>query len=181
MGPIFSSRRVRLALALIMLDVVVMGCLVFPVFPVSSSAVMFELKSHTLKGEKFVYRWFKMEGGDKVRVDFWCDKDVDTYIFSESQFTSFATDGTLDSMASMNLMDKGKLVTGISSPGTYFFVVDNPHEEPAEVVFAQATGSLTERITLAQSLKEYWFGDMLNDIVPFSRMVRDEAGVGSFA
>jgi len=181
MGPMFSSRRVKLALALIMLDVVVMGCLVFPIISVSSSAVMFELKGHTLKGNVFVYRWFKMEGGDKVRVDFWCDKDVDTYLFSESQFTSFATHGPLESMASMNLMDKGKPSSSISSPGTYFFVVDNPHDEPAEVVFAQATGSLTERITLAQSLKEYWFGDMLNDIVPFSRMVRDKAGEGSFA
>ncbi len=181
MDSMFSSRRVKLALALIMLDVVVMGALVFPIVPVNSSAIMFELKGHTLKGNKFVYRWFKMVGGDKVRIDFWCDKDVDTYLFSESQFTSFATDGTLDSMASMNMMGKGKLSSSISSPGTYFFVVDNPSDEPTEVVFVQATGSLTERITLAQSLREYWFGSMLNDIVPFSRMVRDKAGVGSFA
>ncbi len=181
MGQMFSSRRVKLALALIMLDVVVMGCLVYPVVPVSSSAVMFELKGYTVDDNEFVYRWFKMDRGNKVHVDFWCDKDVDTYLFSEKQFTDFATEGTLDSMASLNLMDKGKLESGIPSSGTYFFVVDNPHDEPAKVVFVQGTGSITERITLAQSLKEYWFGSMLNDLVPFSRMVRDKAGEGSFA
>ncbi len=153
MGQMLFSRKVKLALALIMLDVVVMGCLVFPVVPVSSSDVMFELKGYTVEDNEFVYRWFKMDGGNKVHVDFWRNKDVDTYLFSEEQFTDFANDGTLDSMVSLNLMDKGKLDCEIPTSGTYFFVVDNPHDEPAECVFIQGTCSVTVRIT--QSLREY--------------------------
>ena len=181
MGPMFSSRKVKLAIALILLDVVVMGSIFVPVIPVRSSRVIFEMKGHDVDDNDFEYRWFKMDGGNKVHVDFWCDKDVDTYLFSEKKFTDFATTGTLDSMASLNLMDKGKLDSKIPSSGTYFFVVDNPHDEPAEVVFVQGTGSVTERITLAQSLREYVFGSMLDDLIPFLRMVRDKPGKGSFA
>jgi hypothetical protein len=78
-------------------------------------------------------------------------------------------------MVSLNLMDKGKLDCEIPTSGTYFFVVDNPHDEPTDCVFIQGTWSVTVRIILPQSLREYWFGSMLNDIVPFSRMVRDKA------
>ena len=48
MGLKFSSKKVKLSIALIMLDIVVMGCLFFPVVPVSTSAVMFELKGHNV-------------------------------------------------------------------------------------------------------------------------------------
>jgi hypothetical protein len=158
-----------------------MGAMTIPVVPVKSSQIMFEMKEHPVNGNEITYRWFRLEAGNKIHVGFWCNRSVQTYIFTEDQFEDYATNGNEESLKSIGLVETGKMEKTVKASGLYFFVVHNPGDDPAEVIFVQGTGSTTVRVTVAEKIREYWFESALNDLLPFSRMIRKEPGVGSFA
>lgn len=84
MGRLFTSPRTRLFLAIIMVDLIIILDTAFPVIPVSSSEVMFVLQDHSLENRTYVYRWFKLEAGNKIHIDFTTNHEVNAHPFTKT-------------------------------------------------------------------------------------------------
>ena len=179
MGRYRPSRVIKLFLAVIMVDLIVIGSIVLPVVPVSSSEVMFVLRDHRLDNGTYVYRWFDLEEGENIRVDFTSQREVNAYIFTKNQFTNYSNVEDGPSLDSSMMVEAGKLETKVKSSGTYFFVVHNPSGHSTELIYSKGTGSTVERVTLAQVIKGYWPTSEETGSLPYFKSVRDNPGIGS--
>ena len=120
MGLSRASPVTKLFLAVIMVDLIIIGSIVLPVVPVSSSEVMFVLRDHTLENGTYVYRWFDLEEGNSVRIDFTSKLEVNAYLFTKNQFTNYSNVEYGPSLDSSIMVEAGKLEKKVKSSGTYF-------------------------------------------------------------
>ena len=180
MGTRFSSPVTRNFLCLILVDLMVISACIFPVVPVNSSEVLFELKDCDVKTGEFVYRWFDIGKGQEVQIDYWCDGDVEAYLLTRSQFTGYTPDTETESLKTLHMTPTGRISMEFDEPGVYFFMIKNPGEEDINIIFSQCTGSTIERVTIMQKVKEYCYrSGVIHD--PSMSMIREKPGVGSFA
>lgn len=177
MGRNFTSKTTRLFLCLIVVDLVVISAMVFPVVPVYSKTVMFEINNQPLDAHEIDYQWFDLAPGDSVRIEVLCDEDIDAYLFNEDQFVEYADGLSVSHIDKIGFKESG-LLTGMAlTEGTYFFVVSNPNDDPVQVLYTKGIGTVSERITLAQIIRNR-FGTTIR-YEP--EIVRSKPGVGSNA
>ena len=179
MGRLFTSPRTRLFLAIIMVDLIIILGTAFPVIPVSSSEVMFVLRDYDLENRTYVYRWFELEDGNKIHIDFTTDREVNAYLFTKNQFTSYSNVEDGPSLDSSIMVDSGKLDKKVKSSGTYFFVIHNPSNRSTEIIYSKGTGSDIVKVTLAQIIRGYWHAPEETETFPYFKSVRDSPGIGS--
>lgn len=176
-GRHFTSKTTRMFLCLIVVDLVVISAMVFPVIPVYSNTVMFELNNQPLNPHDIDYQWFDLKPGDNVRIEVLCDEDIDAYLFNEKQFIEYADGESVAHMDKIGYDDSG-LLTGIAvTEGTYFFVVSNPNDDPVQILYTKGIGTLSTRITLAQIIRDRYGTTIRYE----PKIVRNKPGVGSNA
>lgn len=178
MGRLFTSPRTKLFLVIIMVDLLIILGTAFPVIPVSSSEVMFVLEGYLFENRTYLYRWFDLEEGNRVHIDFTTDREVNAYLFTKNQFTHYSNVEDGPSLDSSMKVESGKLDKNVKSSGTYFFVIHNLSTRPAEIIYSKGTGSTVVKVTLAQILKSYWFTPEETEIISY-KSVRASAGIGS--
>jgi len=179
MGRLFTSPRTKIFISIIIIDLIVILGTAFPVIPVSSSEVMFVLKDQSLETGTYVYRWFQLERGNRVHIDFTSDREVNAYLFDKNQFTEYSNVEQGPSLDSSLMVESGTLDKTVNAPGTYFFVIYNPNDSPTELIYSQGTGSTTMRVTFTQILRGLISAHEDTEVLPYYKNVRNSPGRGS--
>ena len=179
MGRLFTSPRTKLFLIIIVRDLFVIISTAFPVIPVSSSEVMFVLKDISLENGTYAYRWFDLEAGNSIHIDFTASREVDAYIFSKTQFTDYSNVEYGPSLDSSLNVESGKLDKTARSSGTYFFLIHNLSGSPAEVIYSKGTGNNIVKVTFVQILKGLMAIPEETGTTPYYQTVRNSPGKSS--
>lgn len=167
MGSAFTSPRTKLFAWVIVVDLIVIMGVAFPVAPINTSEPMFTFREYPVETDKCVYRWFDLERGNRINVEFTCDNDVNAYVFTRDQFTSFSDGVDIGNVDSSLMTASGKLDKRVTWSGTYFFVIHNPNNSPTDIIYSHGTGTTTTRVTLFQILRAHWLSTREIDADPF--------------
>ena len=132
---------------------------------------MFVLKDVSLDKGTYEYRWFDLEVGNSIHIDFTASQKVNAYIFSKSQFTEYSNGEYGPSLDSSINAESGKLDKRVMSSGTYFFVIHNLSDHPADLIYSQGTGSVTEKVTFIQILRGFMGSPKETETDPYYQTV----------
>ncbi len=179
MGRLFTSPRTKLFLTIIVIDLFEIISTAFPVIPLSSNEIMFVLKDVNLENGTYAYRWFNLEKGNSIHIDFTASREVDAYIFSKSQFTEYSNVEYGPSLDSSKSVESGKLYKTVRASGTYFFVVHNLNEQSVDLIYSKGTGNIIVKVTFVQILRDLMSSPEETEVFPYFKNVRNSPGISS--
>jgi hypothetical protein len=142
--------------ALVIIGVLIIGALLLPIIPVSTSQTLFQ--QNDLELPVGYYRWAEYEvgKGSEVTIDFLCTSEVYTYIFTEKQFSDFQNRVDETCIDSIKEAETGTLTHVVELDGVYVFVIYNYQAIEKTINSMEGISKLDKRISLLQKMNGNW-------------------------